>query len=277
MTVESSELRDPAQSSDVRGSLRSLKTYSGFLRQSASTSLYLQNADTVMGNLWLLINPILRIVVYYVIFILILDTSRGVDNTLGFITIGVFSYSFMRKVIMSGSRSISGRYSLIRTVRFPRYLVTVSTSVSELLAYAGPIVVIILVVLLTGETPSPLWLLLPFVVGMQFLWATGAAMIAARANYFVGDTENVLEFVFRMAFYGSGVLFLVERYTTNDVLLALVKINPLYEFIALYRAILLDMPVSPQIVLGAVLWTLVTLPLGYFYLRAASSRIGSAS
>ena len=48
------------------------------------------NKDTLLGNLWLIGRPILDGFAYYIIFGLVLGTSRGVDNFIGFLLVGVF-------------------------------------------------------------------------------------------------------------------------------------------------------------------------------------------
>src|SRR5690625_2815588 len=72
-----------------------------FTRSLASGQLRTQNMDTVLGNLWQLINPILLIGVYYLVFGVLLDIGDAElpwrpGNYIGFLSVGVFIYSYQQ-------------------------------------------------------------------------------------------------------------------------------------------------------------------------------------
>ena len=272
---KSTELFDPGAGRGFFEEIRSIWTYRDFVLYSASCENERSHAGTVLGSIWLLLNPILRIAVYYGIFGLLLMTDRGVDNFIGFLTIGIFFYDLARKTVMQGAYSLSGNTGLINSFPFPRSLLPVSTTVSNVWAFGGPIVVTIGVLLLTGETPNLRWLAsIPIAFG-QMMVGLGLALMAARANYFVRDTANVIDFLFRVAFYASGTLFLVDRFTSNPTIIAIVEANPLYEYLALQRWALLGMPVTSTVVVGAIAWAIATPIIGFVWFRSASDRYGS--
>src|SRR5688572_2784464 len=85
-----------------------------------TAELQAQHRNTVLGGLWHLLNPLLQMGVYYLVFGVILDVNRGVDNFLGFIAIGVFTFHFTTKSVTAGAKAITSNEGLIRAIMFPR-------------------------------------------------------------------------------------------------------------------------------------------------------------
>jgi teichoic acid transport system permease protein len=234
-----------------------------------------QNFDTVLGNLWHLLNPLLQIAVYYLVFGLILDTNRGVDNFIAFLAVGVFTYQFTQKAATQGAKAITSNEGLIRSLRFPRVILPLTSVLGEALAYLPGLIVMFAVAILSGESPSIAWLLVPVgLFPLQLAFNVGLACLTARANDVFHDVENLLPFVFRIAFYMSGVIFSVEHVIENETLRALFVLNPIFCFISLGRAAVLHEAYNPAHLLSAGLWTVGLLLVGFTWFRAGEHTYG---
>jgi hypothetical protein len=73
-----------------------------------------------LGQLWQVLTPLLNAAVYYLIFGIILDTSRGVPNFLAFLITGIFIFNFTQRAFITSSRVIVDSLPLIRALPFPR-------------------------------------------------------------------------------------------------------------------------------------------------------------
>ena len=237
------------------------------MRFVALSALKERQVDTVLGNVWHLLNPALSIGVYYVIFGLLLKTDRGVDNFLLYLSVGVFMFGFTQRATMSGASSITGNAGLVRAIRFPRAVLPITTSITEALTSLSSIVVMFAVAALTGETPRWQWLVLPVVFAVQFLFNTGAALVAARMTVHIRDMTQVLPFMFRMLFYGSGVVFNVSSYATGSHEIWFI-LNPMYCFLNLSRWCILGEDVEPAVLVSASLWTVALLAVGFLWFKA---------
>jgi teichoic acid transport system permease protein len=234
-----------------------------------------QNMDTALGQLWHLMNPIMLISVYYVIFGVVLDTTRGVDNFLGFLVIGVLLFQLTQRVIQESAASIRRNEFLIRSIRFPRALLPISAVVGQTVAFLPSLLVLFIFVLATGETFSPRWLLLPLVLIAQASFGLGAAFIIARIGFAVGDVQQILPHLFRLLFYMSGVLFSVDAFITSTAMQRLFALNPMYDIITVARWSLMDLAVPKESIIGLVLWALVLPVVGLLYFRANEHRYGA--
>lgn len=266
-------LRDVHASSRLGPYLADLWQRRSYIWHVATNELKQRQITNVLGNLWHLLNPALTIGVYYLIFGLLLKTTRGTGNFFLFLTVGLFIFQFVQKATIDGAKSIVNNMGIIKAVRFPRALLPLSSTVTELLAMGPNFIVLYLVALLAGETPSIRWLsMIPF-VALQFVFCLGAAMIAARmATHFI-DTIQILPFLFRLVLYASGVIFSVDAYVERDGLVHwLFVLNPVYCFITLARWSVTGGVFAPELLVSASMWSVMTLIGGFLWFRAAEER-----
>src|SRR5262245_1438700 len=59
--------------------------------------------DTLLGNVWHLANPMLSVLVYYLVFGVMLNVSRGVDNYILFLMVGVFVFHLTSRTVLGGA------------------------------------------------------------------------------------------------------------------------------------------------------------------------------
>lgn len=241
-----------------------------------AAELRAQNMDTVLGNLWHVMNPILLVSVYFVIFGLVLDVSRGVDNFLAFLGVGVFTFHYSQKTVIASAKSIASNQGLLRSFQFPRVLLPVATVIGQSFAFLPAVGIMLVLAVATTEPPSTAWALLVPLFLLQALFNLGAGLLAARLGDRFPDLQNVLPFLFRLAFYLSGVLYLAEALISDSLVLTLFNLNPFYAFVMLARAPVLHElgPAPPALWISALLWTAVLLVVGFWYFRAGEREYG---
>lgn len=231
-----------------------------------------------LGSFWLILNPVLNGLTYFLIFGLLLQTSRGIDNFIGYLVIGVFLYQISARSISNGARSLQTNRSIMRAFTFPRAALPIAANMRENLA-AVPVVItmlVIIVLLPPTEGITWLWILLLPALGLQMLMNLGLSLILARVVSHVNDVAHLLSFGLRLWMYGSGVFFSYDRFIGNDVILSLVKLNPLFNVLDIARSCLLyaQMPSwQSWAILSA--WSLALLAVGIAYFWQGEESYGS--
>lgn len=262
-------LRDAQASKKVSVYLREMWDRRSYVTHVAKNELRSRQITNVLGNLWHLLNPALTIAVFYVVFGLILNVQRGTDNFIAFLTVGLFVFQFTQKATLDGAKSIVNNKGIIKAVQFPRALMPVSSTLTELLAGLSTYAVMFAVALLSGESPRATWPLFAAVVALQFVFNMGAAMVAARMATHFFDTIQILPFMFRLLLYGSGVIFSVDAYVVDNAAAdVLFTLNPMYCFINLGRWTILGGDLRLDLLLSAVLWSIGLLIAGFLWFRA---------
>ncbi len=268
-------LRDAREAERLPSYIRGIWDRRHYIWYVSKSNLRSRQINSVLGNLWHLLNPLLQISVFFLFFGLVLDTTRGVDNFLGYLSIGVFVYGYTQKCATTGARSLVKYRGLMNMISFPRATLPITTTVTEALATIPPFAVMFLVALATGESPALSWLLVvPFFL-IQTAFNAGLAMITARAVSHVADIQQVLPFVFRLGFYFSGVLFNVNAYVEGKSYEIVFRLNPLYCFLEVYRgAILEGTAIDWALVAIATGWTLGIVVFGFWWFRRAEDSYG---
>ncbi|MDQ3782615.1 MAG: ABC transporter permease [Actinomycetota bacterium] len=240
--------------------------------------LRVSHQNTLLGNIWHLGNPLLSVGVYYLIFGVVLQVTRGVDNYIAWLTIGVFAFGLTSRTVLGGAAAISSNRGLMRSIRFPRALLPLSVMISRLLTFGFEMVVVVAVVLVTGEGVSMRWLALPLVVAVHSALNLGGAFIAARLNDTFRDVQQIIPFLFRLLTYMSGVIFPVERFLDlgNETVGWIIANNPLAAIIDMYRWVFMGLPLEPGKVLLATGVALASLVAGFTFFRGAEWRYGRA-
>ena len=258
--------------------LRALWSRREFAIAIPSAALHAEHRNSVLGGAWHVLNPLIQIGVYYVIFGLLMNINRGVDNFMAFLAVGVFVFHFTSRSITAGARSINSNENLMRAISFPRAILPMAAVFAELASFGYALIAMVGVVLLTGEAIAWTWLLVVPVIALQLLFNLGAAFFMARAAAHFRDVQQVLPFVLRMWLYTSGVMWPISRLTERFPDLEwLMYANPAFAFLELTRKSMLDTVVGPRSLwLSAALWSFSVLVLGFMFFRARENEYGHA-
>nr|WP_202532485.1 ABC transporter permease [Streptomyces sp. SID3212] len=253
-----------------------------FVLAFSSAKLTAQYSQAKLGQLWQVATPLLNAAVYYLIFGLILQSSRGIPSEvfIPFLVTGVFVFTFTQSSVMAGVRAISGNLGLVRALHFPRAALPVSFALQQLQQLMYSMIVLVVVAVSFGSYPSLSWLLILPALALQFVFNTGLALIMARLGSKTPDLAQLMPFVMRTWMYASGVMFSIPVMLRDkpawigDVL----QYNPAAIYMDLVRFALIDgygsenLPAHVWMV--GLLWAVVLGAGGFVYFWKAEERYG---
>ena len=237
--------------------------------------LHAQNLDTVLGNIWFLLNPILLTAVYWLVFGVLLDVDRGADNYIPFLMAGVLLYRLWAGGLTYGARIMWRNRGLVRSLYFPRAVLPISAALTEILTFLPGVAVLLIVAVGTGETPDWHWALMPIPLSLLATFMAGSMFVTARLGHKYRDLSSLLPHVTRLGLYGSGVLYNPEQFTSNDAALLIFDLNPIYQFITLMRWCILDIDINWWFWLTAPAWALGLVWVGFSYFWRGEMTYGS--
>lgn len=225
--------------------LRDLWQRRHFIYADSRARAFSGNRDYILGNLWLIGKPILDGLTYYIIFALILQVDRGMDNFVGFLLIGVFMFSFTTRATNAAVSSIASSRNLLQSFSFPRASIPLAVLTREMLSMIPVLTTmfVLLVVLAPHDYPVEpgwTWLLFPVIFVLQTLFNTGVVLYCARLGSALPDLKFFLGFLTRLWFYGSGVIFPITRFVKDEFWIAVLQANPMYLVLDMSRDILLN-------------------------------------
>jgi teichoic acid transport system permease protein len=227
--------------------VRQLWKYRYFIVAYANGRLIATFTSARLGRLWQVLTPLTNAAVYYLIFGVILNTSHGIPNFIGYLCTGLFVFGFTQTVATQGVQAVSGNLGLIRALHFPRASLPIAVTLSQFQSLLFSMVVLIGIVLAAGEPVTPQWALLVPALLLQSLFNVGLALALARLGAHVTDLKQVLPFMMRTWMYASGVFYSVANFADHlpRVAAEIMMVNPLLVYIELARdALLHTAPIS---------------------------------
>jgi len=211
----------------LRSYVRELWRRREFAFELSRTRLRSQHFDTVFGQLWLVLNPLLLAGVYFVLVDILRSGSRG-SAFFAHLMAGLFAYYFVSNSMREGVRSVTSGGKLILNTAFPRALLPLSSVINSFMRFL-PTVIIYAPVHVASGLPIGAHLLwtLP-IIALFTLLACGLAMIVAATQVYFRDLANFLPYALRVWLYMSPILYYAHEVPGRyDPILAANPIAPL--------------------------------------------------
>ncbi|MFI6560654.1 ABC transporter permease [Streptomyces sp. NPDC050534] len=253
-----------------------------FILAFSRAKLTAQYSQAKLGQVWQVATPLLNAAVYFFIFGVILNASRGMskDVYIPFLVTGVFVFTFTQSSVMAGVRAISGNLGLVRALHFPRASLPISFALQQLQQLLFSMVVLFAVAVGFGSMPDLSWLLIVPVLALQFLFNGGLALIMARAGAKTPDLAQLMPFVMRTWMYASGVMFSIPVMLADKPQWAatVLQWNPASIYMDLMRFSLIDgygaENLPDHVWAAAVGWAVLAALGGFLYFWKAEERYG---
>jgi lipopolysaccharide transport system permease protein len=212
------------------------------LVQRDLTATYKQ---TILGPIWVLVQPLLTSLMFAVIFGLMARMSLPGIPPLLFYMSGVVPWSFFAGVINKTSLTLTANAPLMTKVYFPRLVPPMATTASTAVSFLFQLVLFFVFAgfyLVTGSyawAPGTALLILPVLILLEVALAFGTGLIVAALTTKYRDLGLLIGFAVQLLMYMSPVIFPLARVTEGSKLRHVIEANPLTPVIEGFRGALL--------------------------------------
>lgn len=249
--------------------LHAFSRYGFLLKQLVSRDFKTKYKRSLLGVLWSLMNPLLTMLVMYIVFSTIFKSS--IANFPVYLLIGIVCWNFFSETSNACLTSITGNAALITKVYVPKYMYPLSRSVSCVVNLGMALLPLLGVLLLTRTALTPRWLLVPFPLVCLFLFSMGMGLLLASMMVYFRDIQFLWGVVSTLWMYLTPIFYdasiIPEKYMT------LYKMNPLYHIVRILRILLIDgVSPEPKAFLLCAIATLVPLLLGVLVFKKSQDR-----
>lgn len=277
--IDDSELRSISKRPTLRKYLADIWATRHFIYEDAIARNSVKNESLYLGRIWNVLEPLLNAAMYGIIFGVLLKTSRGIDNFIGYIVLGIMFFGFLADGLTKGTSVIRSSKNLVSAFQFPFGSLVIAQGIRSFFANITPALVGVIFALSFQLERGVGWTII-LIIPLYFLihvFSTGLMFFVARATAFIPDLRALITFIRRAWFYSSGVFFSFERFTSNPTVLRLVEFNPAYQFLEAVRgAVLYFEPPSLKVWGYLVATTLLTFFLGLIYFWRAEHHYADA-
>ena len=235
-----------------------------FISQYSKSELREQHFDSVFGQLWLVLNPLLLSAVYFLLIVIIGGSS---DSTrYGHLTASLFLFYLVSNSLTGGVKSVTAGQRLILNTAFPRIMLPISATIIALFKFLPTLLVFLVMRTIIGLPFGweMLWAIPVFFITMLF--ALGVAITISCVNVYFRDITSFLPYLTRTLLYLSPILY--EASSLSPKLRALEVFNPLFPILDSWsKAVVHSQVPETSSMLQGLAWALGVFLVGtYFFL-----------
>lgn len=191
--------------------------------------------DHYVGYLWLLLEPLVSALIYYLVFKVLL--KRGEDNYIQFLFIGIISWRWFASCVKNGANSIYGSRALYKKIYLPKIVFPWIEILYNTFKFLVIFSAVLLVYICLGSPITMNYLYLPALIFCQFVFVTGISTLLASVLPYFTDLQIIIGFVLRLGFYPTGVLFNLKR--IPEEYRYIVDYNPMAQAVHSFRDIVI--------------------------------------
>lgn len=236
--------------------------------------LKVRYADSSLGYLWSVLEPLLMSLVYWFVFTQILVRKGGEAPYLLFLLSANLAWTWFNSGVSSNLRALRSEAALIRSTNLPReiWILRITCSKGVEFLFALPVVAVVAILYrksLHGEI-----VLFPLALAMEFVLITGLGLLLAPLAVLVPDVERIVKILLRVMFYLSPVLYGVADITAKTThgtvthsqipksIQSFFGFNPMTGILSLYRSAFFPHELKWQYVAESAVGTLIIFALG---------------
>ena len=229
--------------------IEDIRSRSRLVRYLVQADIRKKGANTFLGNLWWVMDPLLQMGVY-VVFVSLILAVKTPDYPL-FILAAILPWKWFTSSVTDAASSVVSQEKLIKQIQFPKIVLPVAATTAGVAGFAFGLIPLGGIMLIYADRISPFLLLIPAIAIVQYVFTLGVSLLVAAVNVFFRDLGNVLRHVLRLWFYLSPALYSLavldqsETFRQNQLLGTIAHANPFAVLFEAYRAVIYGTPDGP--------------------------------
>jgi len=160
-----------------------------------------------LGVGWTLLNPLIFMLVYSLVFGKFLRVRYPGGSATVFILSGLLAWTFFSQALIMATNSIVANAALVRKVAFPWALLSVSTVIAALVNYTISLVLLIPFMLLAHKGIGLPILAVPLLVAVTFALSLGLGLMLAAGNVYLRDLQYLVNLGTLVWFYVTPIIY----------------------------------------------------------------------
>ena len=202
-----------------------------------SRDLKVKYADSVLGYVWSILEPLAMAGVYWLVFTKLMDRQVGEAPYIVFLLCAMLPWQWTNAVLRASMKSLNKDAKLVRSTNLPREIWVLRTVGSKFAEFTYAIPVLAFFAVATQAQLSWHVVFVPVAMVLQGMLLTGAGLLLAPLATLYGDVERLMRIVMRLLFYFSPVIYGVHdvQDRLGGTVGNLYVLNPLAGIFDLYR------------------------------------------
>jgi ABC-2 type transport system permease protein len=247
------------------GEIKEIIKYRELLKNLVLRDIKVRYKRSIIGFIWVMLNPLLTMIILYVVFSELFKVTT--QNYIAYLLSGIVLWNLYSQSTSTAIISFLGNGSLIKKIYLPKAIFPLSILMSATLHFLFSLIPLFVILFITETKISPNSYLLPIVILMLLFFSYGITLITSTLTVFFHDTRYVYEVLLLAWMYITPIFYpesiIPERFSF------ILKINPLYYFLTLFRhSLYMDDPYVLEKLIYGLFLSILSFIIGWlFYSR----------
>lgn len=199
------------------------------------TDLKMKYAGSTLGFFWSILEPLLIISIYSLIFPLLLK-ARFVDWVLFFLA-GFIPFRYFERGIREVTTALVKNRDILNQVNIPSEVIPISTALSNSISFISESFLFFGLILIAGVKPTYLLLLFPLLFLIEFFIILGFGFYLTVSFVNFRDLEYILNVVFQALMFLTPVVYRLDY--IPEIYRGVYLMNPISRLVMMYQSIAL--------------------------------------
>lgn len=245
--------------------LRELKEYRDLFYFMVWRDVKALYAQTILGFSWAVLQPLIQIVLFTVIFGRVAKVPTNDIPYFLFSSVAIIPWTYMSQSMTQSSQSLVQGQNMLGKIYFPRLIFPITPVLARMIDFGISIIIIGAVMFYYRVAPTWNLLLFPLFVLMMMKIAAGVGMWLSAMAIRFRDVKHAMPFVIRMLMYTAPIVYSAS--SMPETYRFMYSLNPLVGVIEGYRACLLGLPMPWTYIWPGIITSILLFVSGMFYFK----------
>ncbi|MFT4613914.1 MAG: lipopolysaccharide transport system permease protein [Bacteroidia bacterium] len=239
-----------------------LSQYWRLIDVMARMSLRADASKYYLGYIWWVLEPLLYVGVFYVVFYVVLDNRQ--EDFLIFLMVGKLTFLWFSKTVQNSGNSIVGGKGLVGKINLPKTLFPMAVVQESLYKQTLVFALLFVVLMFNGYRVSWLWLYLVPIIFVNYIMIVSCSFVASTVVCIIRDFNPLIGLGMIFLMFTSGIFWDLRALNDPELTELLLNVNPMAFLLDAYRQVVMygarpDMPHLATVgaVFGALLCAMV--------------------
>ena len=202
---------------------------------TAQAKLKSESNRNYFGYLWWVLDPLLYMAIFYVVFAVLLEKRTA--DFVTFLLVGLTFFRWFAGSVSNAQRAIMSNKGIMQQVVLPKIIFPLSETLAAFYRFSFILALLLIYLCIRGYWPDIYWLALPLVMLMQVLLVVGAALIVAAVVPVLPDLRYLIDNLLTMTLFLSGIFYQGSDLAPEKQ--SWFYLNPISRLLESYRDILI--------------------------------------
>ncbi|WP_254659911.1 ABC transporter permease [Paenibacillus sp. KS1] len=203
--------------------IKEIMAYRQMLESLVLTDLRTRYKGSFFGFLWTLLNPLLMLMIYSLVFKYVMRVQ--LENYTTYLFIGLIVWTLLSQSILSGAGAIIRNSGLVKKIYFPREILPLSVVLGGAVNFLFSLLILIPMLIINNISLGISILLFPGILLIYLLFVLSITMIVSSINVYFRDMEHISNILVMAWFYITPIVYTTDM--IPDSLQSVFNLNPM--------------------------------------------------